>query len=184
MKRVGKVVLGILFLMNYYLIANAQDAVQSTNKNENGNSAVIAAVIAGIATLAATLITVYGQEIKYFLMKNPSKDLKGVWKCKWLIVEPADYEKKEVVDTVEITRIRESGVKGFGMNETFGKYQIEGRDSPRALTLFYYGFGNKDNLVGVIILKKAVLTNKLEGYWWQYGKHEAIMGGQTQWEKE
>lgn len=142
-------------------------------------SQAIATVVGALIAFLGTLLSPMGEDLRFRILPSKRQDpLLGKWKCHWTSDAGTD-----IVDQVEVTKVRGELVKGVGMNSKFGSYRLSGRVSRFVVTFEYSGEGTRKNLHGVIILRQTPLANKMEGAWVQYYRDGALRHGRVVFEK-
>ena len=107
--------------------------------------------------------------------------LVGRWNCTWTFVLPAG--RQPLTDSITISSVADGVIEGRGENPDIGAYRVQGRVWEHVVTLQYYGSNTKEDLVGVVLLKREPLRSKLAGEWLQLIATNEIAKGTTSWEK-
>jgi hypothetical protein len=141
------------------------------------------AVIAAISAIVGAIAKELAPELKPLLLGKArmNSDLIGKWNCTWSVKE----DSKEIPDKVEISRVWGEKIWAIGINTAYGDYRIVGRVSKSSLvTLHYEGVERRQPLGGVVILKLNAMRTEMTGSWYEYGRRERIIAGDTTWNRE
>jgi hypothetical protein len=149
------------------------------------DSTVIAAIIGAGGAIVVAVVTAFAPELKILLAgkARTNSDLIGKWNCTWHVRRESG-ENNTINDVVKISKVWGENLWAPGVNTVSGDYKITGRVSRSYLvTLHYEGDGRRQPLGGVVILKLNSTRDSMNGYWYQYGLEERIVGGSTTWTK-
>ncbi len=105
----------------------------------------------------------------------------GRWNCYWSFVVPQG--RQPLTDSITFTKLDSDRLEGYGDNPDVGHYLVKGQIWQHALSLTFYGSNMKEDLVGLILLQKEPLRNKLRGEWLQLISTGQIAKGKTEWDK-
>jgi hypothetical protein len=147
-------------------------------------AAVITGVIGGFFGILTFVGGIYQEDIRnYFNSGATSQNqfLVGKWIGTWNIVSP---EKKSLPpDTITITTVRGTLVKGVGSTPELGDYDLDGRATDLAVSFSYTGKSDQQRqLPGAIVLKK-VNPNLMTGAWTQYMLSGDVVSGTAEWRR-
>ena len=105
----------------------------------------------------------------------------GQWNCTWTFAVPQGREP--FIDSITFTNHDGYELSGTGDNPDIGLYIVKGRVFRHVLMVWFHGTNTKEDLKGVVLLKKEPLQNKLSGEWLQFIQTGQIAKGKTNWDK-
>lgn len=147
-------------------------------------AAVITAAIGAAVSIITFVGGIYQEEIRNAFNSTATSQneyLVGKWIGTWNITSPA--KKSLPSDTITITRVRGTLVKGVGSTAELGDYDLDGRATDLAVSFSYTGKNEQQRqLPGAIVLKK-VNPNLMTGAWTQYMLDGGVVSGTTEWRR-
>jgi hypothetical protein len=116
---------------------------------------VKAAVITGVFSIVTFVLGIYQEDIRNYFNSgatSQNQELLGKWIGTWNITSP---EKKSLPpDTITITTVCGTLVKGVGSTPELGDYELDGRATGLAVSFWYTGKSDQQRqLPGAIALK-------------------------------
>lgn len=144
--------------------------------------AIIVALIGLLGIVTGALIQGFAPHIiDRFLSKREYSSLVGPWKCSWDVTSGRTLSFP-IHDVVSIEKVYRSSISGKATGPVHGSYIVDGKISNFSIALTYYGVGRTADQIGIILLKRSDLSDRMTGTWYQYFDNE-LLAGTTQWEK-
>lgn len=145
---------------------------------------IVAAIIGLSGVVLGALLKAYEDEIKNLLpFRRRDSFLRGSWQCHWTIEFPSALTSKVVDDVVRVIEVRGGKISVEGSNADAGPYKMDGKVSTFGVSLLYNNQEPKDDLVGVVLLERDKVKNRLTGYWSQISQSHGLVYGKTEWRK-
>lgn len=148
------------------------------------DTTIVAAIIGAAGAVIGAALKTVAPELRLLVTGRlrTNADLLGTWKCTWTV--SPDARAKYIDDIVTISKVRGEEFWAKATNTQYGAYKLRGRISRSSLvTLHYESVQQRQTLGGVVIMKLNATRDAMNGYWYEYGREEKIVGGATVWTK-
>lgn len=144
---------------------------------------VIYAALIGIGgTILGACIQAFGPRVLQLFTKKGSAKKEYLWKARWVIERPTN-KRRTIEDVIKLKILPSNQVIGEGNVKELGQYRIEGKDSRFSMCLHFYGVKHKEDMAGVVFLRKKPDLAKLEGSWTQVDRDNDEIGGTVEMEQ-